>query len=101
MFVYWGEKLTSTCPVKHLHVAVLAVALVASISVHAPVFTGPGLQTALIQVCGHRERESVSGQQDRETLHRGEISQRAKVLRSVMSNLTHPFMYGVVCLCVR
>ena len=28
-------------------------------------------------------------------LHRGEISQRAKVTRSVVSSLTHPFMRGL------
>lgn len=63
--------------------------------------THSGLQT---------ERDSVSGLQDGERgalLHRGEISQRAEVKRSITSNLTHPFQCGFevsvclsVCLCM-
>lgn len=54
--------------------------------------THSGLQT---------ERDNISGLEDRERqTDRGEISARAKVKRSAMSNLTHPFMFGFVCLCV-
>lgn len=40
----------STCPVRHQHIAIEAVALVAAVCVHAPVFARPGLQTTLVQV---------------------------------------------------
>lgn len=49
--------LTPTGPVRQLHVTVQAVALVAPVRVHAPVFTGPRLQTALVQVCRQKEGE--------------------------------------------
>lgn len=97
MRVLSGGRLTSTGPVRHQHVAVEAVALVTPICVHAPVFTRPRLQPTLIQICRQRERErdSVSGLEDREIdTHRGEISQRAKVKRSIMFNLAHPFTCG-------
>lgn len=59
--------LTSTGSVRQQHVSVETVALVTPVSVHAPVFTRPRLQAALVQICG--ERESVSGHclSDRQT----------------------------------
>ncbi len=53
--VFARDRLTSTGPVRHQHVAVEAVALVTPICVHAPVFTRPRLQPTLIQVCRQRE----------------------------------------------
>lgn len=48
-----------------------------------------------LQAKRERERDSVSGLEDREIdTHRGEISQRAKVKRSIMFNLAHPFTCG-------
>ena len=51
MTVLW---LTSTAAVGHQHVSVEAVALVAPVRVHAPVFARPRLQPALVQICTHR-----------------------------------------------
>lgn len=49
-------RLTSAGPIRLKHVAVEAVALVAAVRVHAPVFTGSRLQATLVQIC-RKERE--------------------------------------------
>lgn len=73
-------RLTSAGPVRLKHVAVEAVALVAAVRVHAPVFTGSRLQATLVQIC-RRERErrvKASRQKTLRCVVLGEYSQRSQ-----------------------
>lgn len=97
--LYLCVALTSAAPVRHQHVAVEAVALVAPVRVHAPVFTRPRLQAALVQVCRGRERVTEWERRVRD----GALVQRSEVRRS---DYTPPLMSGAqgvwlfVCVCV-
>lgn len=44
------KLLTSTRPIRHQHIAIEAVAFVASVGVHAPVLAGAWLQSTLIEI---------------------------------------------------
>ena len=102
----WRRRvgLTSAGSVRQQHVSVETVALVTPVRVHAPVFTRPRLQAALVQICG--ETASASGhcrQTDRQEEGEGASYTGVKLARGQRgggpSCQTSP-SHLCVCVCV-